>query len=61
MKQIRNMNCIELEKHFGLKRGDIAQKTSYPDGTIEIETPLNLSNTQKARIEADLGAKIVTT
>jgi len=44
--------CIILEEALGLKRGDIKQIRTYPDGSIEIETSITLNSKAKTKIEA---------
>lgn len=61
LKDPRNMTTRELEVEFGLKEGVIAKMTTDPsDGTIEIETPLALTDKQKQALENKLGMRIIS-
>ena len=59
LKEIRNITCVELEQRLGLKRGDIASMTTNPDGSVEIATPLKVTDAQKQAIADKLGLTIV--
>ncbi|KKN73882.1 hypothetical protein LCGC14_0396840 [marine sediment metagenome] len=51
---------VELEKVFGLKRGDISEVTWGSGDNVEIKTSLYLSTNQKKAIETKLGMRIIS-
>lgn len=48
------LNCVELEKELGLKRGDIAEITIDYSGAVEIETKNVLTDALKAKLQEAL-------
>lgn len=61
LKDPRRMTTMELEDEFGLKGGLITKMVTNPsEGTIEIETPLALTEKQKQAIGNKLGMRIIS-